>query len=77
MGESSRRTEIENFSRDKSLGSKVGKVLDTLLNVIPTSFDSERAFSICRNIMRFKKMRLFSKKPDLVLFGDENIEKFK
>ena len=75
-GESSRRKEIENFSTDKSLGPKLGKVINTLLSVKLTSIDSKRAFSICRNIMRFNRMRLSSKKLDLFMFVNENIKKF-
>ena len=40
--------EIENFSRDKSNGPKLGKVINNLLNVKPTFIDSERYLAFAR-----------------------------
>lgn len=67
--------EIDSFRRKKFIGPKIDVVLKSLLAIKPTSIDSERAFSVCRNIMKFNRVRTGSEKLDKMLFVNQNFNK--
>ena len=67
--------ELSNFAIDSSIGPELDFVIQSLLQIKPTSVDSERTFSICRNIMAFNRLRLNPDKLDIIVFVNQNFKK--
>ena len=70
------RNELESFRINGMIGSQIDVLLKCLLAIKPTSIVTERTFSICRNFVKFNRLRISSKKLDKLLFINQNFNKF-
>ena len=67
------KAELLNFKANGQIGGSIKKFIDVLLQIRPTSIDSERAFSVCGMICTQRRLRLRPDKINILLFLNQNL----